>query len=107
MWDPQVERALCLPSELWVLKVNKMTPKEISNKEKIIMQKDPLLADTKMTKICVSVQARKQVTQEVIDGIGATKQQMHNEYNLYGRMQEAPCPSHPYQNSTEPPVHDR
>ena len=26
MWDPQVERALSRPSELWALRENKMTP---------------------------------------------------------------------------------
>jgi hypothetical protein len=42
----------------------------------------------------------------VIDDIGATKQQLESDENLYNRMQEASCPGYPIERNTEPLVCD-
>jgi hypothetical protein len=47
MWEPQVERAFCLPSQLRFFRECKMTPYEMNKNSNIIEHISPPLATTK------------------------------------------------------------
>ena len=56
-WEAQVDRAFQHPSELWVLRERRMRAQEATSTEKVSKHRDPLLAESRGPRVCVSMQA--------------------------------------------------